>query len=103
MVMALWVGAFVVAPVAEELFFRGMVQTMLGNVLPTRWLAILITSLAFGLIHISQPYAIAALTMLAVVIGYAYEKTGSMLPPIFIHAAFNLKTLIWDALGQTPM
>ena len=101
--MALWSGAFVIAPIAEELFFRGMVQTILGNFLGSRWSAILFTSLAFGLIHFSQPYAIVALIFLAILIGYSYEKTGSMLPPILIHALFNLKSLIWDAMGQSSM
>lgn len=101
--MALWSGAFIIAPIAEELFFRGMVQTILGNFLGSRWSAILLTSLAFGLIHFSQPYAIVALIFLAIIIGYSYEKTGSMLPPILIHALFNLKSLIWDAMGQSSM
>lgn len=101
--MALWSGAFIIAPIAEEIFFRGMIQTILGNFLGSRWRAILFTSLAFGLIHFSQPYAIAALIFLAILIGYSYEKTGSILPPILIHALFNLKSLIWDAMGQSSM
>jgi membrane protease YdiL (CAAX protease family) len=32
-------------------------------------------------------------------LGYAYERTGSLVSPILIHAAFNLKTLVWNALG----
>lgn len=101
--MALWSGAFIIAPIAEEIFFRGMIQTILGNFLGSRWRAVLFTSLAFGLIHFSQPYAIAALIFLAILIGYSYEKTGSILPPILIHALFNLKSLIWDAMGQSSM
>lgn len=98
-VMMLWIGAVVVAPVAEELFFRGLLQTFLVGFLPSRWLAISLASLAFGAIHLQQPYAIPALVVLAILIGYAYERTGSLIPPIAIHAAFNLKTLIWDALS----
>lgn len=99
----LWIGAFVLAPIAEEIFFRGFIQTFLLGVFRSRWRAIVITSVAFGLVHLSQPYAVAALIFLAIVIGYAYETTGSILPPIMIHAVFNLKTLIWDALGDWPM
>lgn len=99
---ALWLGAAVVAPIAEEVFFRGFLQTFLVNVLHNRWLAIVLASLAFGSVHVSQAYAIPALAVLAVLIGYTYERTGSLLPPMAIHAAFNLKTLLWDALGALP-
>ena len=102
MTVALWAGAAIVAPVAEELFFRGIVQTFLVRVLPSRWLAIVAASVVFGAIHYGQPHAVAALVVLAVLIGYVYERTGSLLPPILIHAAFNLKTLLWEALGALP-
>ncbi len=102
-VTVLWIGAFVLAPIAEEMFFRGFIQTFLLGVFRSRWRAIVITSFMFGLVHFSQPYAVTALIFLAIVIGYAYEATGSILPPIMIHAAFNLKTLIWDAVGDWPM
>lgn len=98
-VAGLWMGAAVVAPVAEELFFRGLVQTLLANLMAGRWVPLLITSLIFGLVHFSQPQAVPALIVLAVLLGYAYERTGSVLVPVMIHALFNAKTLIWDALG----
>jgi membrane protease YdiL (CAAX protease family) len=97
-VVALWIGAAVVAPVAEELFFRGLVQTFLVNVARRRWLAIIAASVAFGVMHWGYPHHVPALILLAVLMGYAYERTGSLLPPVIIHAAFNLKTLIWSAL-----
>ena len=100
-VVALWIGAFVVAPIAEEFFFRGIVQTYLVRLFRKRWAAIALTSLAFGMIHFQQVHAIPALVFLAVLIGYAYERTGSLLPPVAIHAAFNLKTLVWSALGES--
>jgi len=38
--------------------------------------------------------------VLALLLGYAYERTGSLLPPMVIHALFNAKTLIWEALAH---
>lgn len=95
-----WIGAIVLAPVAEELFFRGLIQTFLGSHLPRRWMAILFSSVAFGLVHSSQVQAIGALTLLGVILGLAYERSGSLIPPMIIHAVFNLRTLIWDALSN---
>ncbi len=99
---ALWIGAAVIAPVAEELFFRGLLQTYLVTLLKRRWAAIVVAGVFFGLAHVSNPHHIPALILLAMMMGYAYERTGSLLPPIVIHAAFNLKTLVWNALGGFP-
>jgi membrane protease YdiL (CAAX protease family) len=102
-VAALWVGAVVIAPLAEESFFRGLLQTFLSNIIPNRWPAIALTSVAFGLIHFPQPHAIGALIVLGLLIGYAYERTGSLLVAAFIHAVFNLKTLVWVTLGSSTV
>ncbi|MBU0717409.1 MAG: CPBP family intramembrane metalloprotease [Planctomycetes bacterium] len=101
-VLALWVSAAVLSPVAEELFFRGLLQTVLVNTLRSRRLAVVIAAIVFASVHFSQPQAIPALIVLAVLIGYAYERTGSLLVPVLIHALFNLKTLVWEALGAFP-
>lgn len=100
--LTLWLGAVLIAPVAEEAFFRGLLQTLLVNTLRSRWAAIGVTAIVFAVIHISQPQAIPALLVLALLIGYAYERTGALLGPIFIHALFNLKTLVWDAVAALP-
>jgi len=98
-VAALWTSAVAIAPLAEEMFFRGIVQTLVLNVWRRRWLAIGLASLAFSAVHFPQPQAMPALAVLAVLLGYLYERTGSLVPPIVVHALFNLKTLIWQSLG----
>ncbi len=98
-IITLWVAAVVLAPISEELFFRGLLQTFLVRLLHSRWLAVGVASLIFGAVHFQQPQAIPALALLGLLMGYAYERTGSLLPAILIHALFNMKTLIWDALN----
>lgn len=97
MTLVLWVGAVLVAPMAEELFFRGLLQTFFLNLLRSRWPAILGASAVFALIHVAQPYAMPALFVLSLLMGYAYERTGSLIPPLFIHVAFNLNTMIRES------
>lgn len=97
--VALWVSAVVVAPVAEEVFFRGILQTFLVRIVGTRWRAIALAAVAFGLVHVSQVHTVVALALLGMLLGFAYERTGSILVPIGIHAVFNLKTLLWDQWG----
>lgn len=97
-ILGLWIGAAGLAPLAEEVFFRGLVQTYLVGLLGSRWRAIGLTSIAFASVHWSQPHAIPALILLAAVMGYAYERTGALAAPFAIHALFNLKSLVWSAL-----
>jgi len=92
----LWCGAMIVAPIAEECFFRGLLQTTMVDLFRSRWAAIVLASAAFGAVHIGQPHVVPALIFLGVLLGYAYERTGGLLAPILIHAMFNLKNLIWD-------
>lgn len=93
----LWLGAALIAPVAEEMFFRGLVQTFLLETLGSRWAAIALASVLFGAVHVSQLHTIVALALLGGILGYVYEKSGALLPCILIHAVFNLKTLLWEA------
>ncbi len=77
----------IIAPVFEEMLFRGLFQTMLRSFLHKPWLSILTSSLLFASVH--QMGHWPALFVLAICLGYAYEKSGSLLRPIFIHALFN--------------
>ncbi len=92
-------GAVLIAPLAEELFFRGLVQTMLRSVLKKPWAAVVLTGLLFGLAHSQQPQVVPALAILGMILGAAYERTGSLTAPMTIHILFNLKTVIWEAAG----
>lgn len=96
-IAVLWLNAALLAPVAEEFFFRGLLQTFLGNVMRNRWLAIVLTSGAFGIVHFQQVQAVPALVALSILIGFLYERSGSLLPAVGVHVAFNLKTLVWEA------
>ncbi|MFQ5413382.1 MAG: lysostaphin resistance A-like protein, partial [Phycisphaerae bacterium] len=92
--VCLWLGAVVVAPIAEEVFFRGVVQTMLARMCRGRWSAIIGTAIVFGVIHVPQPDTVPAVTAFGVLLGYTYERTGAVAVPIVIHAGFNLTNLV---------
>ena len=82
------ISAVVLAPLAEELFFRGLLQSTLRNYLPP-WGAIVVSSVLFALVHIAAIRDVLPLLPLAVVLGYAYERHGRLTGPIVIHALFN--------------
>jgi membrane protease YdiL (CAAX protease family) len=87
--------AVVVAPVAEELFFRGFLYRSL-RVRHGYWLAGLVSSFLFGLVHWQPEGLLASLPLMAGVAAaamswaYLYDRTGSILVPIASHMAFNL-------------
>ena len=56
---------------------------------------IITTSLIFAMLHFEQWPAPIALFPLSVMIGYVYEKTGSLIAAFCMHATFNgLSTLL---------
>ena len=99
-VIALWVGAAMIAPLAEEMFFRGILQNFLSGATKKTGLAIALSATAFAAVHFSQPHAVPALFFLGVLLGAAYARTGKLFVPIVIHAAFNFKTLVWETLER---
>jgi membrane protease YdiL (CAAX protease family) len=60
----------------------------------TGWAAILLTSALFASVHAMWTWP--PIFILAVCLGYAYERTGNLWVPILIHAAFNtVSTLVF--------
>jgi len=92
--------AVAIAPVIEEVLFRGLFQTMIRSYLGRPWLAIAITSVLFARIHANAEHW-PALFVLALGLGYSYEKSGSLFRPIFMHAMFNAISVA-EALAQSP-
>jgi membrane protease YdiL (CAAX protease family) len=91
--------AVVIAPVSEEMVFRGFIQTLLRTHSGKPWISIAIASGLFAIVHPDWAHW-PALFVLAMCIGYAYEKSGSLLRPIFIHAMFNATSVAAVLLGQ---
>ena len=86
-------SAVVIAPVAEEVLTRGLFQSLLVRALGgrSRWVAVGLASVGFAALHVGSvpPQALPGLLVLGVVFGALYERTGSLVPGILVHAAFN--------------
>jgi membrane protease YdiL (CAAX protease family) len=90
------IAAVIVAPVFEEMLFRGLFQSMARSYFETRygaWKAILVSSVLFAMVHANAGHW-PSLFVLSLCIGYSYEKSGSLFRPIFIHATFNAISVI---------
>ncbi len=89
--------AAVITPIFEELVFRGLVQSYFRNIGYGPWRAIFMASIIFSLLH---PWMhLPALMILSIAMGYAYEKSGSLLRSIFIHCFFNSAMIAFALLG----
>ena len=76
------------APILEELLFRGAIQGHLQGVLKHPWVAILIASSLFGVVHMN-PAQIPFAFLLGAMFGWLYYRTGSLLPGIIGHVLNN--------------
>jgi membrane protease YdiL (CAAX protease family) len=80
----------VVAPMAEEFFFRGFFFSALRN-WKGLWPAALITGAVFGVIHAggSDPAYLVPLAFFGVLLCLLYARTGSLWPCMALHCANN--------------
>lgn len=82
----------VLAPVTEELVFRGVMFPALGRRIGV-WPAAVVSSLMFCAIHVevmmSQPLALIGMFVLSMILAWSFHATGSLVVPILIHAVFN--------------
>ena len=74
--------------VAEEFFFRGIVQELLIRHTRRTHLSIWITALAFALMH-GQIFALIPLLVLGALLGYLKQWTGSLWASILAHFVNN--------------
>lgn len=77
----------VLAPLSEELFYRGMVYPVFRGKLGPVWGAVL-AGLVFGAVH-GDPWRAIPLSIGGAILCYFYEKTDSILVPAMAHGIWN--------------
>jgi len=83
----------IMAPIIEEIIFRGLVLNELKKVVPA-CPAIILQAIIFGIYHMNPLQGVYT-SLLGIVLGIAAEKTGSIWTPILIHISFNsISTLL---------
>jgi membrane protease YdiL (CAAX protease family) len=88
------------APVGEELFFRGFMLTRLRRV----WSAgpaILVTAIAFGVIHGEWLHGVLA-TGIGIYLGLVTERSASVIPAVICHVANNTVSVVLSAAIGSP-
>ncbi len=91
-VVLLGITATVIAPIVEELFFRGGLYRFLKSRFTTAK-AIILSGLVFALLH-SSLSSFLPLWLFGCLLCLVYEETGKLSVAIFMHAFFNLNTIL---------
>jgi len=91
------VAVLAIAPVGEELLFRGaLLRGLLRRTNPAA--AVWISALVFALVHVvldpGAGFAVPALLLLGLVSGYRALRTGTLSQSILLHAGFNFLAVL---------
>jgi membrane protease YdiL (CAAX protease family) len=91
--VAVVVVSVVLAPISEELVFRGVLLQAVGRRLSARWAAV-VTAAAFALTHLALDFhaatAVPALFIMGWVLAAAVQRSGRLTPAVAAHMGFNL-------------
>jgi membrane protease YdiL (CAAX protease family) len=98
-VVLMVIGVALLAPLAEELLFRGaLLRSIMRRTTPE--IAVFVSAVVFGLVHaIGDPsigtlIALPAIIALGVVSGYQAVKTGDLARSVMLHVGFNALSVI---------
>ena len=89
----------VVAPIGEEMVFRGFLQRFLEKSWSDITRAILVSSLFFTLIHFN-PYWAIQIYLMGLILGYLSWLTKSIYPSILLHMSINGTSMLLIFLGE---
>jgi uncharacterized protein len=98
--IASFIAIFLTIAVPEELLFRGLIQNFLQKTWPRAFVALVVTSIVFGLAHLNNGpspdwrYAVLA-SIAGFFYGRAYLQSGGLMAPALVHASIDA---VWRGL-----
>ena len=99
----LWVASTIVAPaliapIVEELFFRGLVLPAIG----VNWIGVIGSAVIFSLFHLVtgfNPLTAMSTFVVGIVLGYLAMRTGRLGASITAHIVYNASLIAMSELG----
>lgn len=95
------ISIVVMAPLVEELLFRGAIQGHLMRKWKMPYLGIVVSSLIFGVVH-GNPAQIPFAFVVGMALGWMYYLTGSLVPGILMHFINNGSSVLLYSLSGNP-
>ena len=83
----------IIAPIIEEIMFRGFLQPALKNSFGGRY-AIAASASLFAAVHMDM-FAFLQIFILGMLLGYLYEKTQTLAASVIVHILHNSLTLVF--------
>ena len=84
---------FLIAAIIEEIVFRGYILNNLMDSIKNKYIALVISAIAFALIHSMNPnlslLGFVNLVIAGIVLGITYIHTKNLWFPIFLHVSWN--------------
>ena len=93
------IATVVLAPIVEEIMFRGVTMRLARKAGAGFLVANLIQAVAFGIYHFNWIQGIYA-TLLGLALGYVAYKYDSIYPSILLHLVYNLAATLLGALAE---
>jgi hypothetical protein len=89
----------IVGPLGEEIVFRGILQqAALARMGAAQ--AVAMSAVLFAAVHL-QPFYLAGLIAVGVLLGVVFLRTGSLSACIYAHGLYNLVSLVTTSPGNT--
>ena len=91
-------------PIGEEIFFRGFLLDKI-NAMAGRETAIVLTSILFGMAHLTYGNIYPAILtgILGLILAYMVLKTKNLVTAIVAHIFFNVASVTLYIIGQSFM
>jgi len=93
------VKSALIAPICEELFFRGYLLHALERF--GRMRAAVVTALCFALVHPLEGFA--PLALLGLLLCWMTKRTHSLLAPVLVHMSYNMTIILISHLGLSAL
>lgn len=89
-------GLLVMAPLVEELFFRGVLYRV-SRLYYSAAAAVLMSGFLFGRSHLLTMHSFGAIAVSGVIMAWSYEKSGTLLVSVLVHFLINAVVLAEQA------
>lgn len=83
-----FLGTAIIAPIVEEVIFRGLAYSRMKKGMPTVW-AMILTSVLFGVAH-GHPVWMLYTFVFGLLLIWVFERTRSLVAPMVLHIGYNL-------------
>ncbi|WP_113928835.1 type II CAAX endopeptidase family protein [Bacillus sp. P14.5] len=93
-----FVSAAIISPIYEEIFYRGFIYRWLRTRVSFKG-AVLLSSLIFTIVHIPTYNVMPVNFFSGIIFAVAYERTGSIWPPVLIHGLTNGTMVLLTSMG----